>query len=98
MYVCLFICSLILFHVEFVSIHVFIYSFVSSLSFLGLGVQPPLADWGSMVRENLGALQYGESVIPILAPAIAIASLTVAINLIVDDVSAHAGGKLSGRL
>ena len=51
-----------------------------------------------MVRENLGALQYGESIIPILAPAIAIASLTVAINLIVDDVSAHAGGKLSGRL
>ena len=70
----------------------------AGLSFLGLGVQPPLADWGSMVRENLGALQYGESVIPILAPAIAIASLTVAINLIVDDVSAHAGGKLSGRL
>ncbi len=77
---------------------IYVILFVSSLSFLGLGVQPPLADWGSMVRENLGALQYGESVIPILAPAIAIASLTVAINLIVDDVSAHAGGKLSGRL
>ena len=68
------------------------------MSFLGLGDPPPLADWGSMGRETLGALQYGESVIPILAPAIVIASLTVAINLIVDDVSAHAGGKLSGRL
>ncbi len=77
---------------------IYVILFVSSLSFLGLGVQPPMADWGSMVRENLGALQYGESIVPILAPAIAIASLTVAINLIVDDVSAHAGGKLSGRL
>ena len=72
--------------------------FISSLSFLGLGVQPPQADWGSMVRENLGALSYGASVIPVLAPALAIATLTVGINLIVDDISAHSGGKLSKRL
>ena len=72
--------------------------FVSSLSFLGLGVQPPQADWGSMVRENLGALQYGTSVIPVLTPAIAIASLTVAINLIVDDISAQSGGRLAKKL
>ena len=39
---------------------IYVILFVSSLSFLGLGVQPPLADWGSMVRENLGALQYSE--------------------------------------
>ena len=51
-----------------------------------------------MVRDNLGALQYGQSVIPVIAPALAIASLTVAINLIVDDVSAHGGGKLAGRM
>ncbi|WP_299949574.1 ABC transporter permease [uncultured Ruegeria sp.] len=72
--------------------------FISSLSFLGLGVQPPQADWGSMVRENLGALQYGASVVPVVAPALAIASLTVGINLIVDDVSAGAGGKLAKRM
>ena len=72
--------------------------FVSSLSFLGLGVQPPAADWGSMVRENQGALQYGESVFSVMSPVIAIATLTVAINLIVDDISAHAGGKLSKRM
>lgn len=72
--------------------------FVSSLSFLGLGVQPPQADWGSMVRENLGALQYGSSAVPVIAPAMAIASLTVGINLIVDNISASAGGKLSDRM
>ncbi|MEC8727535.1 MAG: ABC transporter permease, partial [Pseudomonadota bacterium] len=77
---------------------IYVILFVSSLSFLGLGVQPPQADWGSMVRENLGALQYGTSIIPVIAPAIAIATLTVGINLIVDDVSAFSGGKLSKRL
>ncbi|RKF16290.1 ABC transporter permease [Roseovarius spongiae] len=77
---------------------IYVILFTSSLSFLGLGVQPPQADWGSMVRENLGALQYGQSIVPVLAPALSIATLTVAINLIVDDVSAHGGGRLSGRM
>lgn len=78
---------------------IYVILFISSLSFLGLGVQPPQADWGSMVRENLGAFQsFGGSLIPVLAPAIAIATLTVGINLIVDDVSAHAGGKFSKRM
>ena len=77
---------------------IYVILFISSLSFLGLGVQPPQADWGSMVRENLGALQYGVSLIPVIAPALSIATLTVAINLVVDDVSAHSGGKLSKRL
>ncbi|MAK18633.1 MAG: hypothetical protein CMN41_08395 [SAR116 cluster bacterium] len=77
---------------------IYVILFISSLSFLGLGVQPPQADWGSMVRENLGALSYGASVIPVVAPALAIATLTVAINLVVDDLSAHSGGKLSKRL
>ena len=77
---------------------IYVILFISSLSFLRLGVQPPQADWGSMVRENLGALSYGQSVIPVIAPALSIATLTVAINLIVDDISAHSGGKLSKRL
>ena len=77
---------------------IYVILFISRLSFLGLGVQPPQADWGSMVRENLGALQYGVSIIPVIAPALSIATLTVAINLVVDDVSAHSGGKLSKRL
>lgn len=77
---------------------IYVILFISSLSFLGLGIQPPQADWGSMVRENLGALQYGESKLAVLSPAIAIATLTVSINLIVDDVSAHGGGKFSKKL
>ncbi len=78
---------------------IYVILFISSLSFLGLGVQPPQADWGSMVRENLGAFQsFGGSVVPVLAPAIAIATLTVGINLIVDDISAHAGGRFTKRM
>ena len=56
---------------------------ISALSFLGLGVQPPLADWGAMVRENISGLLRG-SLAP-LAPAAAISSLTIGINLIVDS-------------
>lgn len=78
---------------------IYVILFISSLSFLGLGVQPPQADWGSMVRENLGAFQsFDGSLLPVVAPAVAIATLTVGINLIVDDISAHAGGKLSKRM
>ena len=78
---------------------IYVILFIASLSFLGLGVQPPMADWGSMVRENLGAFHsYHGSLSALLSPAIAIATLTVGINLIVDDVSAHAGGKLSQRI
>lgn len=78
---------------------IYVILFISSLSFLGMGVQPPHADWGLMVRENLGAFQtYGASLVPVVAPALAIATLTVGINLVVDDISAHAGGKLSNRM
>jgi peptide/nickel transport system permease protein len=56
--------------------------FISALSFLGLGVQPPNADWGSMVRENLQGLLFG-SFAPLI-PAAAIATVTFSINLIVD--------------
>lgn len=77
---------------------IYVVLFVSSMSFLGLGVQPPKSDWGSMVRENLAALQYGASVVPLLAPALAIASLTLAINLVVDDLSSRVGGRFKGRI
>jgi peptide/nickel transport system permease protein len=56
---------------------------IAGLSFLGLGIQPPDADWGSMVRENLTALQLG-SYAATLAPALAIGILSIAVNLIVD--------------
>lgn len=70
---------------------IYVILFVSSLSFLGLGIQPPQADWGSMVRENIAALQFGASAVPVLAPAAAIASVTMAINFIVDDFTSTAG-------
>jgi peptide/nickel transport system permease protein len=60
----------------------FIFLFIASLSFLGLGIQPPTADWGGMVRENAGAITFG-IYIP-LFPAGAIAFLTVGVNLVVD--------------
>ncbi len=56
--------------------------FIASLSFLGLGVQPPNADWGSMVRDNATAINFG-GIAP-LVPAAAIAILTVGVNLVVD--------------
>ncbi|SMD01716.1 peptide/nickel transport system permease protein [Desulfocicer vacuolatum DSM 3385] len=60
----------------------FVFLFIAALSFLGLGLQPPLADWGGMVRENAGAINFG-ILIPLI-PAAAIAVLTVGVNLIVD--------------
>jgi peptide/nickel transport system permease protein len=60
----------------------FIFLFISALSFLGLGIQPPAADWGSMVRENAGAISF--DMLTPLWPAGAIAFLTIGINLIVD--------------
>lgn len=58
--------------------------FMSSLSFIGLGVQPPRADWGGLVRENLSALSAGLWA-PIF-PALAIASVAIALNLLVDAI------------
>lgn len=60
----------------------FVFLFIAALSFLGLGIQPPMADWGGMVRENAGAITFG-IFIP-LWPAGAIAFLTVGVNLVVD--------------
>lgn len=60
----------------------FVFLFISSLSFLGLGLQPPTADWGSMVRDNATLITYGD-ITPLL-PAGAIALLTVAVNFVVD--------------
>ena len=60
----------------------FVFLAISALSFLGLGIQPPTADWGSMVRENATLISFGE--ITPLIPAAAIALLTVAVNFVVD--------------
>ena len=63
---------------------VYVVLLLASLSFLGLGVQPPEADWGSLVRENIGALAEGGA--SVIAPSLAIASLTIAVNLVIDNL------------
>ena len=68
--------------VEFGLRFCFVFLTISALSFLGLGIKPPTADWGSMVRENATLINYGD-VTPLL-PAGAIALLTVAVNFVVD--------------
>jgi peptide/nickel transport system permease protein len=60
----------------------FVFLTISALSFLGLGIQPPSADWGSMVKDNATLISFGDPT-PLL-PAGAIALLTVAVNFVVD--------------
>jgi len=66
----------------------FVFLTIAALSFLGIGIQPPTADWGSMVRENASLIMFAQydlkaGLTPLL-PAAAIALLTVAINFVVD--------------
>ena len=68
----------------------FVFLTISGLSFLGLGIQPPAADWGSMVRENGSLITFGD--LTPLIPAGAIALLTVAVNFVVDWMLQRASG------
>ena len=66
----------------------FVFLTIAALSFLGVGIQPPTAVWGSMVRENASLIQFAQydikaGLTPLL-PAAAIALLTVAVNFVVD--------------
>ncbi|ETX16025.1 ABC transporter permease [Roseivivax halodurans JCM 10272] len=68
----------------------FVFLFIAALSFLGIGIQPPTADWGSMVKENATLITFGD-VTPLI-PAGAIALLTVSINFIADWMLHRASG------
>ena len=66
----------------------FVFLTIASLSFLGVGIQPPLADWGTMVKDlsqfiNFAAFAPNVATAPLLAAG-AIALLTVAVNFVVD--------------
>ncbi|WP_105437200.1 ABC transporter permease [Neorhizobium sp. T25_13] len=63
---------------------VFVVLLLSGLSFLGLGVQPPYADWGALVHENIGGLPFGAPAV--IVPSLAIASLTISVNLLIDNL------------
>ena len=74
---------------------IFMVLFVSTLSFLGLGVQPPEADWGGIVKENKEGIVYG---IPAaLIPAFAIATLAISVNLVADWVLNRTTSLKGGR-
>jgi peptide/nickel transport system permease protein len=74
---------------------IFAVLFISTLSFLGLGVQPPLADWGGMVKENKDGLIYGKSAA--LMPAAAIAALAISVNLVADWILSRTSSLKGGR-
>ena len=63
---------------------VFVVLLLSGLSFLGLGIQPPRADWGSLVRENVEGIY--DTAPAVIVPALAIASLTIGVNLLIDNL------------
>ena len=69
--------------------------FIATLNFLGLGVQPPSSDWGLMVSE--GRVYLGQSPLISVAPALAIAVLTIGINLVSDQIGAHLARNTSGH-
>jgi len=69
--------------------------FLSTLSFLGLGIQPPAADWGGMVKDNKDGILFGVSAA--LIPGAAIAFLAICVNLIVDWLLKRASSLRGGR-
>ena len=69
--------------------------FLSTLSFLGLGVQPPDADWGGMVKENKDGIVFG--IAAALIPAAAIAALAISVNLVADWVLNRTTSLKGGR-
>jgi len=75
---------------------VFVVLLLSGLSFLGLGVQPPAADLGSLVRENISGLADGSPAV--IMPALAIATLTIGVNLVIDGLPGRARRLTQGAL
>lgn len=74
---------------------IFAVLFVSTLSFLGLGVQPPQADWGGIVKENKEGIVYGIGAA--LWPAAAIATLAISVNLVADWILNRTTSLKGGR-
>ena len=64
---------------------------LAALSFLGLGVQAPTADWGAMINEAQAGL-IGGYFLPALVPAVAVVLVVVAVNVIGEELSGRIGG------
>lgn len=69
--------------------------FLSSLSFLGLGIQPPDADLGRMIRDNREGIIYDKAAA--IYPGMAIALLALSVNLLVDYVIKRTSSLKGGR-
>lgn len=63
---------------------------VATLSFLGVGIQPPSPDWGLSVSQEYSAMISGVWW-PTMFPALAIASTVIAVNLIADSLQSVIG-------
>ena len=74
---------------------IFAVLFLSTLSFLGLGVQPPASDWGGMVKENKDGIVFGIGAA--LWPAAAIAALAISVNLVADWILNRTSDLKGGR-
>ncbi len=74
---------------------IFAVLFLSSLSFLGLGVQPPQADWGGIVKENKDGIVFG--IAAALIPAFAISTLAISVNLVADWILNRTSDLKGGR-
>ena len=70
--------------------------FIATLNFLGLGVQPPSPDWGLMVSE--GRVYLGQAPLISVTPALAIAILTIGVNLVSDQVGVYLARSGSGHV
>jgi len=70
----------------------------AGLSFLGLGVQPPQASWGAMIRDGVGYMLVAPHLV--LVPGIAVSLVVLAVNLLGDTLRDHLdvrGGRTKGR-
>ena len=79
----------------------FVFLLIAALSFLGVGIQPPTADWGSMVRDSASLIQFAKfdlttGITPLL-PAVAIAILTIGVNFVVDWLLHQSSGLRDGH-
>lgn len=66
---------------------------LAGLSFLGLGVQPPTADWGAMINEAQSGIASGQF-LPAIAPAVVVVIVVVAVNIIGEELSDRIGGEV----
>lgn len=67
---------------------------IASVNFLGLGLQPPTADWGLMVSENRQILALNPY--SVLAPAVMIGLLTIGVTMVGDAYAGSLGRRRMG--